>query len=62
MHTREAKFGQIELVDKGIDNADRFVRIHIILKARRQKAHLITFSNFNETSHLAPPKQCQIIP
>jgi len=62
LDTLEAKFGEIKLVDEGIDDADRVIRIHIILKTRRQKARLLTVSTFNETTHMAPPKQCQIIP
>ena len=61
LDTLEAELGEIEFIDKCIDDADRIVSIDIVLKARWQKARLLTVGNFNETPHAAPPKQCQII-
>lgn len=57
----KAEFGQLKFIHKGVNDADRVVRIHIVFKTRRQKARLVTVNSFNETSHMAPPKQCQII-
>ena len=61
LHAGEAEFGKIEFIYKGVDDANRVVSIHIIFETRRQKARLLTVSTFNETTHMAPPKQCQII-
>ena len=61
LHAGKAELGQIEFIDKGIDDANRVVRIDIILKTSRQKARLMTVGSLDKTSHLAPPKQCQII-
>ncbi len=37
LHAGEAEFGQIEFIDKGIDDANRIVWVDIVLKTRRQK-------------------------
>src|SRR5690606_12625871 len=62
LDTLKAELGKIEFANKGIDDANRVVTIHIVFETRRQKTRLVTVSSFNETSHMAPPKQCQIIP
>ncbi|KKC32759.1 hypothetical protein WH91_12970 [Devosia psychrophila] len=61
MDAGEAEFGQIQFIGKGIDDANWVIRFHIVFETRRQKARLLSVSNFNETSHLARPKQCHII-
>src|SRR5690554_716159 len=62
LDTLKAELGKIEFANKGIDDANRVVTIHIVFETRWQKTRLVTVSSFNETSHMAPPKQCQIIP
>jgi hypothetical protein len=61
LDTLKAKLGKIELANEGIDDANWVVSIHIVFETRRQKTRLVTVSSFNETSHVAPPKQCQIL-
>ena len=61
LDTLKAELGKIELLYKGIDDANRVVSIHIVFETRRQKTGLVTVCSFNETSHTAPPKQCRII-
>ena len=61
LHTGEAKFGKIEFIDKGVDDANRIVRIDIVFKTSGQKTRLSPVSGLDKTSHPTPPKQCQII-
>jgi hypothetical protein len=47
----KAKRHQIQLVDEGIDNADRIVRSHIVVEAIGEKSRLPAILTFNETAY-----------
>jgi len=58
LHAGKTDFGKIEFIYKGIDDADRIVRINIVLQTSGQKARLMTVGSLDKTSDLALPKQC----
>ena len=56
--TAEAQFGEIQLVHKCIDHADRIIFANIIVDAFRQKEALASIPAFNiarQVSHLPAP-------
>src|ERR1700680_1401293 len=50
-HTRKTQRCQIQLVDEGVDNSDRIVFGHVVVKTVREQCYLPTVTTFDTSGH-----------